>query len=43
MEGTQIPTKSPASLSTLNHKYTENRNEIRTAIKIKKSEILNIK
>jgi hypothetical protein len=42
IEGTQIPTNTPDDLSTKNHKYTENKSDISTAIRIKKSDILNI-
>jgi hypothetical protein len=31
IEGTQIPTKTPESLSTKNHRKTENRNEMNAA------------
>jgi hypothetical protein len=33
IEGTQIPTNNPESLSTKNHRKTENRNEMNAAIK----------
>jgi len=33
IDGTQIATKTPADLSTTNQRYTENKNEIATAIK----------
>jgi hypothetical protein len=31
IDGTQIPTNIPACLSPLNHRYIENRNEIKAA------------
>ncbi len=42
MEGTQIPTKRPASVLPLNHKPIDKTMEIKAAIRMKESDVFNI-